>query len=84
VIHANSHTLLSIDLTLYATLKPYKPHGEAKHAITPGITVAELITQLSIPSKMAVSVYMDGKKVGNDHRLWGNEAVKIFPIFGGG
>ena len=81
---STSNNQPTINLNLYATLSSYRPDDQENYPIHPGLTIAELIKQLSIPEAMGVSVFVNGETVGKDFQLHGNEEVKIFPLMGGG
>ena len=74
----------TINLNLYATLSSYRPDGQENYPIRPGISITELIRQLSIPVSIGLSVFVNGDTVAMDSKLHGAENVKIFPLMGGG
>ncbi len=74
----------TINLNLYATLISYRPDEQENYPIHSGLSIAELIEQLSIPEAMAVSVFVNGETVALEYQFYGNEEVKIFPLMGGG
>lgn len=80
----NTNNQPTINLNLYATLSSYRPKNPSHYPIQSGITLLELVKQLSIPASTAVTVFVNGKTVAMDSQLLGNEEVKIFPLMGGG
>lgn len=80
----NTNNQPTINLNLYATLSTYRPKNPNNYPIQSGITLLELVKQLSIPESTAVTVFVNGKTVAMDSQLRGNEEVKIFPLMGGG
>lgn len=80
----NTNNQPTINLNLYATLSSYRPTNPKYYPIQSGMTLLELVKQLSIPASTAVTVFVNGKTVAMDYHLRGNEEVKIFPLMGGG
>jgi len=74
----------TIHLNLYATLSSYRPINPSHYPIQSGMTLLELVEQLSIPASTAVTVFVNGQTAAMDSQLVGNEEVKIFPLMGGG
>ena len=73
-----------IDLKLFATLAAYSPDDAAQYPIESGMTVAQLIDSLKIPSVAAKLIFVNGIRAGLETQLEGGERVGIFPPVGGG
>ncbi len=73
-----------ITLKLYATLQTFLPAGGEDLAITPGMTIRDLLRQLELPEEKAQLIFIDGVKADLLSALQGGERVGIFPPVGGG
>jgi sulfur-carrier protein len=73
-----------ITLKLYATLQSYLRAGSEDLAITPGMTIRDLLRQLELPEEKAQLIFIDGVKADLLSVLQGGERVGIFPPVGGG
>ncbi len=74
----------TIDLKLFASLTDHMPDGAARFPITAGMTIGQLIDQLSISVSDARLIFVNGRRAQSDTRLHGGERVGIFPPVGGG
>ncbi len=75
---------VTIDLRLFATLGVHAPGNAGQYPITSGMTVAQLIETLKIPSIEAKLVFVNGTLADLETKLNGGERVGIFPPVGGG
>ena len=75
---------MPIELKCYATLAPLMPDNAATLPITPGETVLDLATRLSIPEKEIKIVFVNGLAADLDRPLADGDRVGIFPPVGGG
>lgn len=73
-----------IAVRLFATLGRFMPVGADKYYIRSGITVQNLLKQLSVPEKEVKLVFINGVKGDFKSVLKGGERVGIFPSIGGG
>jgi len=73
-----------IDLRLFATLQKFNPVSPDTFAITPGVTVRDMLEQLGVPIEKAKLIFVNGLKKDLDVTLKGGERVGIFPPVGGG
>lgn len=73
-----------IDLRLFATLQKFNPASPDTFAITPGVTVRDMLEQLGVPIEKAKLIFVNGLKKDLDVVLKGGERVGIFPPVGGG
>ena len=73
-----------IQLKLFAGLALYTPKDSDRIPIVPGVSVAELLLQMKIPTVKAHLIFIDGVKRSLDFRLNGGERVGIFPPVAGG
>jgi len=73
-----------IKLKLYATLQVFMPSRGEDYPISPGMTVRDILVQLSLPEEKAKLIFIDGMKAELSSRLDGGERVGIFPPVGGG
>ena len=76
--------LSHIQLKLFAALTQLSPENANQLPIRPGISVRELLEDLSIPSVKAHLIFINGVKRSLDARLNGGERVGIFPPVAGG
>ena len=74
----------TIDLRLFATLQKFTPDTSETFAITPGITVRDVLEQIGVPIEKAKLIFVNGLKKDLDVELRGGERVGIFPPVGGG
>jgi len=74
----------TINLQLFGGLSSYRPDNQKLYPIIPGMTVLEVMKQLSIPTDKAFSIFVCGKKVTVDCQLEENQELRIFPLIGGG
>jgi len=73
-----------VTLKLYATLQTFMPPTGEQVAISPGMTVRELLGRLELPEEKAQLIFIDGVKGSLLSALRGGERVGIFPPVGGG
>jgi sulfur-carrier protein len=74
----------TIDLRLYATLGIHAPENASQFPIKDGITVGQLVEQLSLAPEDAKLIFINGARADLNSRLNGGERVGIFPPVGGG
>ena len=74
----------TIDLRLFATLQKFSPDTSAAFAISPGVTIREVLVQIGVPVEKAKLIFVNGLKKDLDVVLNGGERVGIFPPVGGG
>lgn len=77
-------TSAHIQLKLFADLTPLSPAQSDRLPIRPGISVKELLEQLSIPIVKAHLIFIDGVKKSLETPLNGGERVGVFPPVAGG
>jgi len=82
---------MPIELKCYATLAPLNPSNADAFPITPGETVLDVLTRLSIPRDEikivfvnGVNVELDRVTVDLDTPLADGDRVGVFPPVGGG
>lgn len=75
---------MPIELKCYATLAPLTPPNAAAFPITPGETVLELLTRLSIPQEEIKIVFVNGVAAELDKPLADGDRLGVFPPVGGG
>jgi len=75
---------VTIDLRLFATLQQFTPDNAKAFAITPGITVRDVLEQINVPVEKAKLIFVNSLKKDLDVALNGGERVGIFPPVGGG
>lgn len=80
----NTRRRPTINLQLFGGLSSYRPDNQNRYPIIPGMTVLEVMKQLSIPTDKAFSIFVNGKKVTVNCQLEENQELKIFPLMGGG
>jgi len=73
-----------IDLRLFFILQKFNPTSPGTFAITPGVTVRDMLEQLGVPIEKAKLIFVNGLKKDLDVALKGGERVGIFPPVGGG
>lgn len=73
-----------ITINLFATLKKFTPVSSDRYPVNPGITVKQLLEDLSVPEDEVKLVFVDGVKHDLEFALKGGERVGIFPAVGGG
>ena len=76
----NSH----IQIKLFANLRSFTPKSGENYRINPGISISNLLEQLTIPQEKAKLIFIDGVKADLSSTLNGGERVGIFPPVGGG
>ena len=74
----------TINLQLFGGLSSFRPDNQGHYPIIPGMTVLEVMEQLTIPTDRAFSIFVNDKKVTLDFQLEENHDLKIFPLMGGG
>ena len=74
----------TIDLRLFATLQKFTPDASEAFAITPGITIRDVLEQIGVPIDKAKLIFVNGLKKDLDVELSGGERVGVFPPVGGG
>ena len=74
----------SVHIRLHGTLRSFRPPDAGSHPITEGMTVAALIEELGIPNEKAHLAFVNGRQVGPQSILEGDDDVAIFPSLGGG
>ena len=75
---------VTIELRLFATLQQFTPDNAEAFAITPGVTVREVLEQIDVPAEKTKLVFINSRKKDLDVVLNGGERVGIFPPVGGG
>jgi len=75
---------MPIELKCYATLAPLNPSNADAFPITPGETVLDVLTRLSIPRDEIKIVFVNGVNVELDNPLADGDRVGVFPPVGGG
>mgnify|MGYP001585734819 CR=1 FL=1 len=57
----------TIDLRIFATLQKFSPDTSAAFAISPGVTIREVLVQIGVPVEKAKLIFVNGlKKLGFD------------------
>lgn len=74
----------TIQICLFANLKPFSPDNADNYPIDPGVTVEAVLQKIGVPLETAKLIFIDGKKAGMDHELNGGERVGVFPPVAGG
>ena len=75
---------MHIQVKLFATLRALAPDNAETYPITPGTTVGDIVTQLSIPAKDAKLIFINGVRKPLDTPLADGDRLGIFPPVGGG
>jgi sulfur carrier protein ThiS len=79
---------MKVELNLYATLARYLPE-EVKNAgnlieVQEGMTVGDLMRQLSVPDNLVKLIFVNGAHAGRESRLEDGCRLGVFPPVGGG
>ncbi|MFH0725881.1 MAG: MoaD/ThiS family protein [Pseudomonadota bacterium] len=74
----------TIQICLFAGLKPFTPEDSDNYPIRSGTTVRELMERIGVPLDITKLIFIDGKKGTLDQVLTGGERVGVFPPVAGG
>ncbi|MEW5919988.1 MAG: MoaD/ThiS family protein [Bacillota bacterium] len=73
---------------LFATLRPYNPHGESSEPFSlqlpVGSDIAFLLRELKIPRHASKQVFVNSVRREKDYVLQDGERVAVFPPIAGG
>ena len=75
---------IQITIKLFASLRKFTPVSSDSYPVKPGITLKQLLEELSVPEDEVKLVFVDGVKHDIEFVLKGGERVGIFPAVGGG
>jgi sulfur carrier protein ThiS len=75
---------ITVQIKLFATLRPYLPPDADSYKVDPGTTVRSLLETLGVPLDKAKLVFINGKIGLLDDQLQGGERLGVFPPVGGG
>ena len=82
------HFKMKVEINLYATLARYLPEkvrqNDRMMEVNDGITIGDLLQQLSIPAEKAKLVFLDGVHADAGAVLEEGSRIGIFPPVGGG
>ncbi|RPJ73757.1 MAG: MoaD/ThiS family protein [Desulfobacteraceae bacterium] len=74
----------TVQLKLFADLRPFMPPACKAVAIAPGTTVGDLLRRIGLPVEKAKLIFIDGAQADLSASLQGGERIGIFPPVGGG
>jgi len=79
---------MKVEVNLYATLARYLPEdvrlGDRMVEVSDGLTINQLLQELSIPSDQIKLVFLNGVHVDPDTILEDGSRIGVFPPVGGG
>ena len=79
---------MKVEVNLYATLARYLPkdvrQGDRMVEVRDGLTINQLLQELSIPSDQIKLVFLNGLHVDPDTILEDGSRIGVFPPVGGG
>lgn len=79
---------MKVEINLYATLARYLPkdvrQGDRMVEVNEGLTINQLLQELSIPSDQVKLVFLNGVHVDPAAVLKEGSRVGVFPAVGGG
>lgn len=76
--------MASIELRLFASLAAKTPANALDYPVEPGLSVAQLLSQLQVSPAEAKLIFINGVRCDLNAPLAGGERVGIFPPVGGG
>lgn len=80
--------IMPLQIFLNATLRRfipgYNPYQGISLIITPGTTIAAVITRLNLPPQEITLIMVNGRHQKKDFPLEGTERLGLFPPIGGG
>jgi molybdopterin synthase sulfur carrier subunit len=74
----------TVNIQLFSSLKLYNPENSSQYPIIPGMTVAQLFSEINVPIDSVKLVFINGRRRPLATAIQGGERIGVFPAVGGG